>query len=121
MTREDHIANVVGAVPDPCRPSVEPVLRAIIHDLNGALSAVTMEAFTVGQLAERLTGDGAAKARRSATEHERLLQTLADAAANLRRATEGASTYLRRLESLANEAGEKSAGGPGAGPQTATQ
>ncbi len=110
MIREDRIAAAFEAVPEECRSSLEPVLRVLIHDLNGALSAVSMEAFTVGQLANKLA-QGATGTRQSASDRERIHQTLIDSAANIGRATQGAAVYLRQVQSIANAAGQRKSEG----------
>ena len=102
MSREERFAEVLGAVPESCRGTLEPVLRLLIHDLNGPLSAVTMEAFAIGQLAASLSEAGAG---RRTDEHARQLESLLDAARNLRQAADGAASYLAQVESLTDHLG----------------
>jgi hypothetical protein len=100
MIRDERIAAALAGVPESCRSSIEPVLRAFIHDLNGALSALTIEAFSIEHLAATL--DNAIDAR-SSEETRRQLDNLRDSARNLRQAADGAADYLARVESLADD------------------
>lgn len=100
MSREERLAAALAAISPPCRQSIAPVHRLIIHDLNGVLSAVTMEAFAVEQLVSAVVQPGAG---RLAEKRGRHLQNLEEAARSLRRAADGAASYLARLEALTDE------------------
>jgi len=100
VNREERIAGAVEAVPESVRAALEPVLRLLVHDLNGVLSAVTMEAFAV----EQLSANVARLPRRGPTaEHDQLIRNLNEAVRNLRQAAAGGAAYLARVEALADE------------------
>ncbi len=97
MTREERIAAIAAEMPETCRSAVQQLLRALVHDINGALSAVNMEAFTIEQLV------GTLASRPSTQQSGRQMEILMSSAANLKRAVTSAANYLERIEALADE------------------
>lgn len=100
MTREDRIAAAVAALPEPCREPVAPLVRQLIHDLNGIFSTMTMEAFAISQLAMKLGSDAAGREMAGPSQPT---QSLQDAARNLRQAAEEGANYLACVETLASD------------------
>ena len=98
-TNEDRIAAALAGLPDSCRSAVDAVLRALVHDLSGALSAVNMEAFTVQQVSARLRQEDARPSPRRSAQ----LDVLTTSAGNLRAAALAAAAHLRRVEAVADE------------------
>ncbi|NOT27918.1 MAG: hypothetical protein HOP16_17680 [Acidobacteria bacterium] len=73
--------------------ALEPVLRRMAHDLNGAMTPLTLEASALDELAQRLarTGGDALPAAVSATE---IRETLEEASGHLRSTAARVSGYL---------------------------
>lgn len=68
--------------------AVRPVVQRVVHDLNGMLSAVLMESFSIRHLAEGLPAGPTA-------------EQLRDASGNLGQAAEELAAYVERLSRLA--------------------
>lgn len=96
MIRVDRVDKALSSVPEPHGPTVEQVLRVLLHDLNGAVSAVTMESFAIEQLLSSIPDGEAGKA--AAAGRATPLAMLRDAAKNLRQAADGAAAYLEHVE-----------------------
>lgn len=98
MIRVDRVDKALSTVPEPHGPAVESVLRVLLHDLNGAVSAVTMESFAIEQLVGSISvADDAPRAGGSGPKQ---LDMLRDAARNLRQAADGAAAYLEHVEEM---------------------
>lgn len=102
MIRVDRVEKAISAIPEPHGAAVEQVLRVLLHDLNGAVSAVTMESFAIEQLLTGLSDGEGGKPAPSGRPKQ--LDTLRDAARNLRQAAEGAAAYLEHVEDLISKA-----------------
>lgn len=101
MIRDERLAAAMAGLPEACREAVEPVLRTLIHDLNGALSVVTMEVFAIDELAASLgrTAGAGRSPRSPRPEPDRLRESVR----NLREAADGAAAYVARVEALTDE------------------
>ena len=88
-----------------CSEGVEAVLRAVLHEFNGCLSAAVMEVFVVERLVERIDG----RAQPSATAGHGQLERSVIA---LREALEATIELSRYVEGLA----DLCAGGPSSPP-----
>ncbi len=97
MTRDDGIKRALAALDEPTRQAMEPLLRALVHDLNGLLSTVTLEGFALDQLATKLGAGASAMSEQQRAQ----LTSLQDAARNLRQAANAAAAYLELIESHA--------------------
>ena len=98
MIGEERIAASLAGLGESSRHAILPVLRVIIHDLNGVLSVVTMESFAVEKLATSL----GSKASARSTEERQQRESLRDSTGNLRQAADRLATYLARIEALAD-------------------
>lgn len=96
MIRVDRVDKAVFSVPEQHAQAVEDVLRVLLHDLNGAVSAVTMESFAIEQLLSGISDSDEVK--RAGATRPKQLDMLRDAARNLRQAADGAAAYLEHVE-----------------------
>lgn len=104
MIRVDRVDKALSSVPEPHVPAVEQVLRVLLHDLNGAVSAVTMESFAIEQLLASIPDVEAGKSAPGGRATP--LAMLRDAAKNLRQAADGAAAYLEHVEESMTRAHE---------------
>lgn len=99
---EDRLDSALSRLPKTCHGSVEPLLRAIVHDLNGLVSAVTMGGFSLQEVVKKLDPP---IQRGPSPGSRRHLDTLGSLAENLATAAEGAGGYLKRIEAAADGMG----------------
>ncbi|RME22872.1 MAG: hypothetical protein D6798_14760 [Deltaproteobacteria bacterium] len=92
--RRQHLQAVLAGLSPSDRRRLAPVLRQVVHDLNGYLSTLSMEGFTIGYHASRMTSA-------SKTGAEGSVEALTAALDNLRQATEDAVAYVAHLRDLA--------------------
>jgi hypothetical protein len=73
--------------------ALEPILRKMAHDLNGAMTPLTLEAYELEELAQRLAGanGSALPANLSATE---IREALEEASGHLRSTAARVTGYL---------------------------
>jgi hypothetical protein len=108
MVSDERIAAALGAAPQTCKGHVEPALRVLTHDVNGALSAIMMEGFAIEKPASILLP---AVSERSSPVHRARRSDLQDSLGNLQRASDDLAGYLVRVEGLV-ESGRRASAEP---------
>ncbi len=88
-----RLAQTVDALSAAERAALAPVIRRVVHDLNGYLSTLSMECFTIGHHAAGLAVPQPRAPAGVGAE-------LAAALENLEQATADAAAYLARLRAL---------------------
>jgi hypothetical protein len=98
------IVEALAGLPSEHARALEPILRIVSHDLNGAMSPLTLEAFTLRDLAVRLHGTTGNRLPVDMDVAE-VLEALSEASANLQLTANRVSDYLAEVRRLVEHAG----------------